>query len=246
MNKLKKFTICAALLIAGVTPTLAHPGITPYAYCAGNPVKLVDPDGRDTITVSEKGLVSNVKECKGDNVFLDNNGKTLTFNDKEFADKNKASQKYEVGERIYMNMSYSVALDNIINVPENEDIIKGDLLRYWYIYQASHGNADFTFSFLDDYYEANRNPEFEASKVVYEHGTFRAKYEEDFIYFRFDGTNTLYNIYDSGNFMWGAWSKHVGITNSESQWGPQLNELFKDSDADSRAIKNGRMWYNKK
>ena len=28
-----------------------YPGISPYAYCAWNPVKLVDPDGRDTIRI---------------------------------------------------------------------------------------------------------------------------------------------------------------------------------------------------
>ena len=28
-----------------------YPSISPYAYCAWNPVKLVDPDGRDTIRI---------------------------------------------------------------------------------------------------------------------------------------------------------------------------------------------------
>ncbi len=222
-----------------------HPGSSPYAYCMNNPIKMVDPDGRDTIMVSEKGFVSNVKESEGDNVFMDYNGKTLTFNDKEIADKEKSNQKYEVGDRVYMNMSYSDALAAIKKVPQNEDIIEGGLLRYLKIYLASHGDADFTFGFLDVYYDKNHNPGFEAPINQCGNGAFRARYAEDLMYFRFEGTNILYNIYDSGNFMWGAWSKHVGITDSESQWGPGLNELFQDSDADSRAIRNGRMWYNK-
>ena len=29
-----------------------YPGISPYAYCAWNPMKLVDPDGRDFFSFS--------------------------------------------------------------------------------------------------------------------------------------------------------------------------------------------------
>ncbi|MCQ2297651.1 MAG: hypothetical protein MJZ51_03410 [Bacteroidales bacterium] len=35
-----------------------YPSMSPYNYCAGNPVKLVDPDGLDVWTVDEKGSVS--------------------------------------------------------------------------------------------------------------------------------------------------------------------------------------------
>jgi RHS repeat-associated protein len=31
-----------------------YPGISPYAYCAWNPVKLIDPDGRDVLPCSDK------------------------------------------------------------------------------------------------------------------------------------------------------------------------------------------------
>jgi RHS repeat-associated protein len=36
-----------------------YPSISPYAYCAWNPVKLVDPDGRDIWEVDENGIVRN-------------------------------------------------------------------------------------------------------------------------------------------------------------------------------------------
>ena len=32
-----------------------YPGISPYAYCAWNPVKLVDPDGRDVWEINKQG-----------------------------------------------------------------------------------------------------------------------------------------------------------------------------------------------
>ena len=36
-----------------------YPSISPYAYCAWNPVKLVDPDGRDIWEIDREGRVVN-------------------------------------------------------------------------------------------------------------------------------------------------------------------------------------------
>ena len=40
-----------------------YPGISPYAYCAWNPVKLVDPDGRDIWMIDNLGNVVDYIEC---------------------------------------------------------------------------------------------------------------------------------------------------------------------------------------
>ena len=48
-----------------------YPNISPYAYCAWNPVKLVDPDGKDIVTLVDG------KQCSYDfsrNIFVDNAG----------------------------------------------------------------------------------------------------------------------------------------------------------------------------
>ena len=58
-----------------------YPGISPYAYCAWNPIKLVDPDGRDVWKVSEDGHVIRVSDDGGNKkqkvVYA--NGNTATF-----------------------------------------------------------------------------------------------------------------------------------------------------------------------
>ncbi len=47
-----------------------HAGISPYAYCLGNPVKMVDPDGMDEIYYREDGSeISRIKSNK-DEIFV--------------------------------------------------------------------------------------------------------------------------------------------------------------------------------
>nr|MCR4815967.1 hypothetical protein [Bacteroidales bacterium] len=63
-----------------------YPGISPYAYCAWNPVKLVDPDGREVYINGDKKLIAEalrqIQQKSKNMVFsIDENGK-LTFSGK--------------------------------------------------------------------------------------------------------------------------------------------------------------------
>ncbi|WP_336379107.1 hypothetical protein [Chryseobacterium sp. CCNWLW145] len=53
----------------------------------------------------------------------------------------------------------------------------------------------------------------------------------------------MYSLMDAGNFMWGGWSKFIGLTAAEVKAGSNANEIrygHFDSKADQRAIFNGR------
>ena len=47
-----------------------HAGTSPYAYCLGNPVKMVDPDGRDEVYYREDGSEISRIKCKEDVKFV--------------------------------------------------------------------------------------------------------------------------------------------------------------------------------
>lgn len=68
------------------------------------------------------------------------------------------------------------------------------------------------------------------------------QYVEDDAFFKIEGTNDVYNIYNAGNYMWGKWTKEIGLTNTEIKAGSQLNELGKDTKADQEAIQKGRKY----
>ena len=52
---MKKQILLAMLSTILILRLNAHPGMSPYAYCGGNPVIMVDPDGRDyTIHIDDK------------------------------------------------------------------------------------------------------------------------------------------------------------------------------------------------
>ena len=62
-----------------------YPGLSPYAYCAKNPVKLVDPDGRDIWELNSTGnIVNRISDNNYDQIrILDSKGK-ITYSSFKF------------------------------------------------------------------------------------------------------------------------------------------------------------------
>ena len=85
-----------------------YPGINPYAYCAWNPVKLVDPDGREVVISTKTG---NYYWYKG-----------TVYMDKRHTRKiNAASQYMYDNNRVLYNVSYN--LNKIYEKKEGKTVL---------------------------------------------------------------------------------------------------------------------------
>ncbi len=103
-----------------------YPMLSPYAYCANNPIILIDPDGRDTIDIVKnddgKWSISNIQIVKGDDVFRVKTGdetQTYTFSEGEY------------GKRV-----------NILNLENNDDYTLG----IYHISGAENGGTGYTIT----------------------------------------------------------------------------------------------------
>ena len=94
-----------------------YPGISPYAYCAWNPVKLVDPDGMDTLSVyfnSTDNTYSMEYARGGNNVIIGPDGKQQLYND-----------DVDVCQYRFYSDGQNVLSADLVNVDATEDPIFG-------------------------------------------------------------------------------------------------------------------------
>jgi hypothetical protein len=216
-------------------------------------VRIADSDR--VFKASIGGIITSITGEKGSfHRFFDHSGTELFFNDPDIADKKWTTESdIIVGDRLFMSVSKNEVERTINSVPQNSRILQVRSQRlalpgYISITQASRGMADFSHSFLRWHYSRNRREDEGHISDFENGGVIKTKYQEDFIYFRFEGPNTLYNFYDAGNFMWGAWSKLIRLTDNEVKRGVNWYERLQgrlggDSEADQRAIFNGRDYF---
>ena len=111
-----------------------YPALSPYAYCAWNPIKLVDPDGEDVWEVDNYGYVKRINGEGGINrqTVKFSNGTTKKFNGKNYhAIMNDLSNTDEEGvSRTMGNENMQDAMANIFLTMADNTNVEWRMDRY--------------------------------------------------------------------------------------------------------------------
>ena len=197
-------------------------GISPYVYCANNPILFMDIAGN---SYSEFDVEGNYKRTVDDNwwhnlwhgrtgrIVNDQNEVILSF---KFADpkndvkdlKNGTLQKIQfVEEKDVVSMLSKAGVFDEKNKTANNTLLD----RYSYVLHEGKGGhkMDFSYNAIPDQYEGVSTDPLDAPSPVL---------------FLIDGV--AHNHMNFGNFLFGAGGKALGLTSFELRMGAQFNSIF--------------------
>ncbi len=197
-----------------------YPSLSPYTYCADNPVRVVDPNGESISEFDENGnYIRTIKDNWFHNTFFGHSGrivssdgdvlKKFSFSDPkhDFEDiKNKVINKIQFVQEGEINTMLSKA-----GAFDKENKVYSSNGRYSYVLKEGKGGGKFDFSYTGipfQYPEASRYPLDDPSHIM------------------FLVDNVAYNHMNFGNFLFGAAGKAIGLTVKELRIGAHINSLI--------------------
>ena len=202
--------------------------ISPYIWCAGNPVRFIDPSGKDIYYFDQSGNYTHKKNKDGDNRICvitkeKVNDQILTYqNFYELADPINDGRMIDNGHITHLEF---VSEGDIKKALTEQGAFTSEKINFAKE-SAGGGKFDYTFSYLIPKYN-------DAKSMLF-------LPENDYM---------AHNLFNFGNYLWGATGYVVGFNYAELKLGAHINSLISprrnnypsqlDSDDDQRSIVKG-------
>ncbi len=234
--------------------------VSPYAVFNNNPIRNVDFDGKkpqDIVHTDKRGFITKVEKAEGEDKVVDESGKELKFNDKTF-DQNQLqtiigekgddkSYRYTAdwngGDKTRLFTPFSnQGMKDVFNdlgigkIREDYNFLKKIPFSAGALgaeISLGHGKFDFSSDMANVARDGGN-----ANTAM---GMYPPDGTNGFI--KFENSNTLYNIYDAGNFMTGKGFNLIGMGLKTMLRGANLNSILTlngpDTKVDQKALTEG-------
>ena len=207
-----------------------HPNVTPYLYCNGNPVMLVDPDGRDTLFFNDNGDFTHRVSSDGAHIGVWNkNDESITFGFQNQSDADRffvletpdyydaICERKGIDESALTRLIFYSAngvLDKILqNVPKEKMGLLKTLV--YVINESRDGKLDYNAS--------------------------NHALPQDAIYL-VEGIDEAQNNYNFGNFLWGKSMNLLNLPYHITLFGANLDNLLHHGTLDSKDDQKSILW----
>ena len=156
-------------------------GISPYVYCLGNPISVIDPDGMDIWTMDEKGNVVWVKESDDHRLYYMNNDGLLSDDYVSVSDRSilddltKTEAKVDGGAKVSSHTSKSGINDifKVFKFASDKTKVEWAVHRNGDTYTIGTGHNSYSASSWEDYTNGKPNA------TVHSHPGIKAAVDEE-------------------------------------------------------------------